>query len=1673
MEGTLLTSSDFESSSTHVPAKGWIYDVFLSFRGEDTRTNFVDHLYAALDRAGIYTFKDDKKLLRGKPISSELLKAIEQSKVAVVVFSKNYANSCWCLDELVKIIECRDLIGQRVLPVFYDVDPSDVRGQKRSFHDAFEQHEVKFLENVDKLKSWKEALVTAAGLSGWNVLRTASGCEAECIKQIVRNILSYTESHPAENLVGIESRIKHVKSLLVKRSGEVCTVGIWGMGGIGKTTIARAVYHQVSYEFEGSSFLDDVRENGSDKRGLKSLQEKLLSDILMEDTFKVKDCDDGICKIRRRLSRKNVFLVLDNVDNIKQLEYLAGSHEWFGADSRILITTRDEHLLCYAQEKYAPELLNKTEAMELFSRYAFKTNIPPKAYNKLSHVVVNHTGHLPLALKVLGSHFCGRTFEFWQSGLNVLAKIPHKEINEILKISFDGLNVLEKKIFLDIACFFKGRERRYVTRILESFDFEPISGITILLEKSLLTISKGNLHMHDLIQEMGQSIVRECYPNNMVWVPQEIKEVLTTIAIPCCSTQIFKSMKKLRLLQVAGQVTFGEPTYFPEQLRWLCWFCYPFESLRLTTGMAKLVGLEVPNGEMKQLQIEEKNILTNLKFMDLNSSYSVTSFPDISGVPNLERLNLSHCKHFVEVHQSVFLHEKLIHLDMSFCHSLKNLPPFIQMKSLQTLLLNYCHCLESFPKVSREMGRLLLLNMDGCERLWVLPLSIRLLTGLIVLSMVKYRLKETEQELEQGYLKIILPDKVRIQGSTELGCLRILDLKNNYLQDDHLPDNLHNAWPFLQDLNLSRNLIKRLPANISQLSHLKYLNLSDCINLKELHELPSLIQVLRADRCRSLQKIGDLSSQNKWLFQVSLHGCPKLLEDQESQIHLTKFLMKSLVLECAAVNHQLSIIVPGSEIPNWFSNQQLGCTITLSKPQDQITKMVGLALSCLFRPQKAAIGESLIIEFKPLHEQLISHFPVRASGAHVWIGYMPLNILHNLRPDFESEDLIYTEMTLSQEQNLRHGSQITVSWSGLTMTSLLEKSLLTISKGNLHMHDLIQEMGRCIVRECNPNNMVWIPEEIKEVMSTIARLETVEAIVENIHHDDAYVDDMDWQMPCFSAQIFKSMKKLRLLQVEGQVTSSEPTYFPEQLRWLCWFCYPFESLRLTTGMAKLVGLEVPNGEMKQLQIEEKNILTNLKFMDLNSSYSVTSFPDISGVPNLERLNLSHCKHLVEVHQSVFLHEKLIHLDMSFCHSLKNLPPFIQMKSLQTLLLNYCHCLESFPKVSREMGRLLLLNMDGCERLWVLPLSIKLLTGLIILSMVKYRLKETEQELEQGYLKIILPDKVRIQGSTELGCLRILDLKNNYLQEDHLPDNLHNAWPFLQDLNLSRNLIKRLPANISQLSHLKYLNLSDCINLKELHELPSLIQVLRADRCRSLQKIGDLSNQNKWLFQISLHGCPKLLKAQENQINLTNLLMKSLVLKCGAVNHRLSVTVPGSEIPNWFSNQQLGCTITLSKPQDQITKMVGLALSCLFRPQKAAIGESLIIEFKPLHEQLISHFPVRASGAHVWIGYMPLNILHNLRPDFESEDLIVTFTSYSEIVECGVCVVYRDDSREQNLRHGSQITVSWSGLTMTLQVARTCNTGNGAYHPFTWIVKRLEITKQLKFCYEVGLYQALK
>ncbi|KAG6696963.1 hypothetical protein I3842_09G175800 [Carya illinoinensis] len=507
------------------------HDVFLSFRGEDTRKTFTGHLYNALIMKGIKTFRDDVDLRKGDKISLALLEAIKQSKISIIVFSKNYATSTWCLHELVKILECQKSFGQMVRPIFYDVDPSDVRKQ---FGEVMDMHEKKFKDDMQKILRWKVALQEAANLSGWHL---SNGHESDFIQSIVEEIssriLKCTFLDVAKYPVGLHSHIHAMSELLSVGNDDVRMVGIHGIGGIGKTTIAKAVYNLFAGQFQSCSFLANVQET-TNRCSLVQLQETLLSETLgMNTNLKLGNASRGINVIKDRLCHKKVLLVLDDVNELGQLEKLAGDKNWFGSGSRIIITSRDQHVLDThgVETKYQVGGLSHVDALQLLSWNAFKTSYPEKGYEELTNSVVQYAKGLPLALVVLGSHLYGRSKLEWKSAIREIQRSLHKEIYEILKISFDALEDNEKAIFLDIACFFNGEDKDYVTTNLEASDFDPVIGVQVLIERSLVIVYEKKLLMHDLIQLMGRNIVHQESPNepgkrSRLWSHEDILHVL-------------------------------------------------------------------------------------------------------------------------------------------------------------------------------------------------------------------------------------------------------------------------------------------------------------------------------------------------------------------------------------------------------------------------------------------------------------------------------------------------------------------------------------------------------------------------------------------------------------------------------------------------------------------------------------------------------------------------------------------------------------------------------------------------------------------------------------------------------------------------------------------------------------------------------------------------------------------------------------------------------------------------------------------------------------------------------------------------------------------------------------------------------------------------------------------
>ncbi|KAH9725827.1 ADP-ribosyl cyclase/cyclic ADP-ribose hydrolase [Citrus sinensis] len=1046
------------------------YDVFLSFRGEDTRKSFTDHLYAALKNKGIFVFRDDKELEKGGSISPGLLKAIEESRISVIVLSKNYASSTWCLDELAKIVECKNNEDQ-ILPIFYDVEPTLVRKQTASFGEAFAKHEEVFKNNVEKVQKWRDALKVVANKSGWEL---KDSNESEFIEEIVNVISSKirTELEIPKELVGIESRLEKLKVHMDTRSNDVRMIGIWGMGGLGKTTLARVVYDLISHEFDGSSFLADVREKCDKEGSVISLQKQLLSDLLKLADNNVRNVYDGINMLRVRLRRKKVLVVIDDATHPDHLRRLVGEPDWFGPGSRIIITTRNEHLLKLHRVKkvYKLEALTNDEAFRLLCLKAFDTHKPLEEYVELAKSVVRYASGLPLALKVLGSFLFGRPAHEWTSALERIKKDPEYEILSILQISFDGLKEIEKKIFLDVVCFFKGQKRDYVSKILKSCDFDPVIGIAVLIEKSLLTVDGANrLWTHDLLQEMGRQIVRRISPEepgkrSRLWEEADIchvlsqntgSEVVEGIIVDHyyflkdnvnlnASAKAFSQMTNLRLLKIRNVQLPEGLEYLSSKLRLLDWRGYPLKSLPSNLQLDKAVEFNMCYSCIEELWTGIKT-LNMLKVMKLSHSQNLIKIPDFTEVSNLEVLDLEGCTRLREIHPSLVRHNKLILLNLKGCTSLTTLPGKIFMESLKTLVLSGCSKLKKFPDiVMRSMGdltelfldgtsiaevpssielltRLELLNLNDCRSLVRLPNSINGLKSLKTLNLsgcfklenVPETLGQVEslEELDISGTAIRQPPSsiFLMKNLKELSCrgckgspssaswflrfpinlmrwssdpvalslpsslsglcsLTKLDISDCDLGEGAIPSSIGDLCS-LEKLCLSRNSFVSLPTSIYRLSNLRGIELEECKMLQNLPRLPASLHSISLDGCVSLETLSDVLNLNEHQlpnFHLRCADCLKLAGNYD----LALSLLKEYIKNSESPQREYSIVVPGSEIPEWFEYQNNeGSSITISTPPKTYknSKLVGYVVCCVFRVPKYSL---------PYYHPLWPQYPV-------------------------------------------------------------------------------------------------------------------------------------------------------------------------------------------------------------------------------------------------------------------------------------------------------------------------------------------------------------------------------------------------------------------------------------------------------------------------------------------------------------------------------------------------------------------------------------------------------------------------------------------------------------------------------------------------------------------------
>ncbi|KAL5778663.1 hypothetical protein ACOSQ2_009400 [Xanthoceras sorbifolium] len=873
MGASSSTCSSSTTTTTTTNSQGRKYDVFLSFRGEDSASDsFKSHLCGALSQKHIETFvvDDDDKLKRGDETSPALLRTIEESKISVVIFSEDYASSKGCLRELAEIIKYKKMNNKIVIPVFYQVNPSDVRKQTGSFKDAFAKHYKQV--SKEELQTWREALTEASNLSGWDssVTRPESRLVDEIVKDVLKKLNDMFASTDFRGLVGVDSRIEKVKSLLGMETLDFRVVGIWGMGGIGKTTIAGAVFNQISCQFDGCCcFVANVREESENCGGVVYLRDKVLSKILGENLNLGTPNIPPI--VKRRLQSKKVFIVLDDVSSLKQLEILAGGLHRFGPGSRVIITTRDKQLLLNfvaAYNIYEVEALDKREALQLFCNCAFRENHIPKDLMVFAHRAVDYAKGNPLALKVLGSSLYRKTEQDWESALHKLHKIPNPEVHNILRIGYDALDREERNILLDIGCFFKGEYRDHVIELLNSCYFSAQAGLSVLVDKSLITISTSKINMHDLLQEMCWEIVRQESSNNpgersRLYGHEDVYQVLrrntgtesvkgilldmSKIKNIDLSSQAFENMWNLRFLKLYDWTRrFGDPTniskvhlpcglnYLPDGLRYLNWHGYPSRVLPANLSLENLVELDLFDSNVEQLW-EGKKHVPSLKRLILGHSQQLTRIPNLSGSPNLEVIDLIDCRSLVDISSSIQHLNNLNYLRLEGCESLGSFSRDVHFESLKNLDLSSCINLKKFPQVS---GNIEMLSLKGSE-VEEVPSSVESLSKLKLLDLS-----------DCARLKHVPTSICKVKS------LRFLILKN-CSQLEHFPEILE-TMERLETLDLSGTAVKELPLSIEHLNGLLRLFLRGCKNLETLpssiRNLASLLEFDLSD-CSRLDKL--------------------------------------------------------------------------------------------------------------------------------------------------------------------------------------------------------------------------------------------------------------------------------------------------------------------------------------------------------------------------------------------------------------------------------------------------------------------------------------------------------------------------------------------------------------------------------------------------------------------------------------------------------------------------------------------------------------------------------------------------------------------------------------------------------------------------------------------------
>ncbi|EOA12806.1 hypothetical protein CARUB_v10025767mg [Capsella rubella] len=965
------------SSSSDLPPQ---HQVFINFRGEDLRLGFISHLVEALENDNINVFIDNYAD-KGEPLET-LLTKIQESRIALAIFSGKYTESTWCLRELAMIKDCVEKGKLVAIPIFYKLDPSTVRGVRGQFGDAFRDLEE---PDLTQKKEWKKALKWIPDLIGITVHEKSP--ESEILNEIVKEVKKalkkvslegtlkasvdplesiYTRTSSGgekDKTFGIKERIKELEDKLdlVKYKG-TRVIGVVGMPGIGKTTLLKEFTETWKGKFFRHALIDQIREKANNFR-LECLPTLLLEKILPELNNPQIDSIEEPYKTHKGLLReRKVLVVLDDVSGREQIYALLGKydlhnkHEWIKDGSRIVIATNDMSLLKgLVHDTYVVRQLNHRDSLQLFRHHAFHYDqaIPSKMdFMKLSDEFVHYTRGHPLALKILGRELYEKNIKHWETKLKILAQSPTTYIGEVVQVSYDELSSAQKDVFLDLACF-RSQDVDYVESLLASSDPESTEVIKPLKNKFLIDTYDGRVEMHDLLYTFSRELDLKSSTHGgskqrRVWQHQDIINGATDVrgifldlyemkGETSLDPEHFKNMCNLRYLKLYNshcphecetnnKVNLPDGLKLPlKEVRCLHWLKFPLDELPNDFDPINLVDLKLPYSEIERLWEGFKDTPV-LKWVDLNHSSKLCSVSGLSKARNLQRLNLEGCTSLESLQHVNLISLKT--LTLSNCSNFKEFP--LIPENLEALYLDGT-AISQLPDNVVNLKRLVLLYMKDCRLLENIPTGVGDLKSLQKLVLSGCLKLHELPEMKKSSLKILLLDGTSIKSMPLL--------------------------PSVQCLCLSRNdQISYIPARINQVSQLTRLDLKYCTKLTSVPELPPTLQYLDAHGCSSLKNVAKplvrvmLTVQNHCTFNFT--NCGNL--DQAAKEEIQSYAQRKCQLLSDARRHYnggrssealFSTCFPGCEVPSWFGHEAVGSLLQRKLlPHWHVKRLSGIAL---------------------------------------------------------------------------------------------------------------------------------------------------------------------------------------------------------------------------------------------------------------------------------------------------------------------------------------------------------------------------------------------------------------------------------------------------------------------------------------------------------------------------------------------------------------------------------------------------------------------------------------------------------------------------------------------------------------------------------------------------------